>query len=97
LRLVVHERANLSKQTHQQQHHNLVLVRLIVVLVVGVVVVVGVGVGCRPVFMSLLSGLLGLGVCRCVKYSMSFLSCFVRVLVVGVVMGWVGLRSLSVY
>jgi uncharacterized membrane protein len=95
LRLVVHARSNLSKQPQKQQHHNLVLVRLIVVLVVGVVVV-GVVVGCLFVCMVSWLGLLGLGVCRCVGWLMSTLSCFVWVLGVGVGMGWVGLRSLSV-
>ena len=49
------------------------------------VVVIGVGVGCPPVFMTSLLGSPVLGVSRCARCLMSFLSCFVWVvLVVGV-------------
>jgi len=50
-----------------------------------VVAVIGVGVGCLGVFMILWLGSRVLGVCRCARWLMSFLSCFVWVvLVVGV-------------
>jgi hypothetical protein len=61
-------------------------VRWTVARAMGVVVGV-VGVGCLGVSMTLLLGLLELGVCRCVRWLMSTLSSSVRVLGVGVVMG----------
>jgi len=54
-------------------------------------------VGCLGVLLGWFVGLRSCWVfVMSVRCLMSFLSCFVRVLVVGVVMGWVGLRSLSV-
>jgi hypothetical protein len=82
----LHVRQTVSRQAQKQQHHWAVLVRLIVGRATAVAVVV-VGVGCLGVFTTSLLGLLELGVCRCVRWLMSFLSCFVRVLGVGVVMG----------
>ena len=67
------------------------------IVVIVVVVVVGVGVvGCLGMLLGWFVGLRSCWVfVMSVRCSIRILCCFVRVLGVGVVMGWVGLRSLS--
>jgi len=94
----LHARQTVSRQAQKQYHHYLVLVLVRLIVGRATAVVVGVvGVGCLGVCMTSLLGSPVLGVCRCARCLMITLSCFARVLGVVVVMGWVGLRSLSVY